>query len=192
MTSRRIPAEYTIIKNGAKIDASKLKKYDVVTLDAANRQAIVSDTRLSGNITESTTYSHPSQVEILGKKFSVSSEAAATFKDMKLNDYITLLFDADGNVAAAYPKRNVSAEMQGIVTKIGEGKATVTLTNGLTLRDIKITPLINPISGQDITSSLLGRLVTVSQSGEKADLIRRTLSGKTAGNWSVAEGKLGQ
>ena len=41
-TSRRIPAEYTIIKNGAKIDASKLKKYDVVTLDAANRQAIVS------------------------------------------------------------------------------------------------------------------------------------------------------
>ena len=191
-TSRRIPAEYTIIKNGAKIDASKLKKYDVVTLDAANRQAIVSDTRLSGKYqTDSTTYSHPSQVEILRQKFSVSSEAAATFKDMKLNDYITLLFDADGNVAAAYPKKDVSAEMQGIVTKIGEGKATVTLTNGLTLRDIEITPLINPISGQDITSSLLGRLVTVSQSGERADLIRRTLSGKTAGNWSVAEGKLG-
>lgn len=191
-TSRRIPAEYTIIKNGAKIDASKLKKYDVVTLDAANRQAIVSDTKLSGKYqTDSTTYSHPSQVKILGKDFEVSSEAAATFKDMKLNDYITLLFDADGNVAAAYPKKDVSAEMQGIVTKIGEGKATVMLTNGLTLRDIKITPLINPISGQDITSSLLGRLVTVSQSGEKADLIRRTLSGKTAGNWSVAEGKLG-
>ena len=191
-TSRRIPAEYTIIKNGAKIDASKLKKYDVVTLDAANRQAIVSDTKLSGKYqTDSTTYSHPSQVKILGKDFEVSSEAAATFKDMKLNDYITLLFDADGNVAAAYPKKDVSAEMQGIVTKIGGGKATVTLTNGLTLRDIEITPLINPISGQDITSSLLGRLVTVSQSGEGADLIRRTLSGKTAGNWSVAEGKLG-
>lgn len=191
-TSRRIPAEYTIIKNGAKIDASKLKKYDVVTLDAANRQAIVSDTKLSGKYqTDSTTYSHPSQVKILGKDFEVSSEAAATFKDMKLNDYITLLFDADGNVAAAYPKKDVSAEMQGIVTKIGGGKAMVTLTNGLTLRDIEITPLINPISGQDITSSLLGRLVTVSQSGERADLIRRTLSGKTAGNWSVAEGKLG-
>lgn len=183
-TSRRIPAEYTIIKNGAKIDASKLKKYDVVTLDAANRQAIVSDTRLSGKYqTQSTTYSHPSQVEILGQKFSVSSEAAATFKDMKLNDYITLLFDADGNVAAAYPKKDVSAEMQGIVTKIGEGKATVTLTNGLTLRDIKIA--------ENVKTDVMGRLVTVSQSGEGADLIRRTLSGKTAGNWSVAEGKLG-
>lgn len=183
-TSRRIPAEYTIIKNGAKIDASKLKKYDVVTLDAANRQAIVSDTKLSGKYqTDSTTYSHPSQVEILGKKFSVSSEAAATFKDMKLNDYITLLFDADGNVAAAYPKKDVSAEMQGIVTKIDAEKATVTLTNGLTLRDIPIA--------KDVKTDVMGRLVTVSQSGEKADLIRRTLSGKTAGNWSVAEGKLG-
>ena len=183
-TSRRIPAEYTIIKNGAKIDASKLKKYDVVTLDAANRQAIVSDTRLSGKYqTDSTTYSHPSQVEILRQKFSVSSEAAATFKDMKLNDYITLLFDADGNVAAAYPKKDVSTEMQGIVTKIGEGKATVTLTNGLTLRDIPIA--------KDVKTDVMGRLVTVSQSGERADLIRRTLSGKTAGNWSVAEGKLG-
>lgn len=183
-TSRRIPAEYTIIKNGAKIDASKLKKYDVVTLDAANRQAIVSDTRLSGKYqTDSTTYSHPSQVKILGKDFEVSSEAAATFKDMKLNDYITLLFDADGNVAAAYPKKDVSAEMQGIVTKIGGEKATVTLTNGLTLRDIPIA--------KDVKTDVMGRLVTVSQSGEGADLIRRTLSGKTAGNWSVAEGKLG-
>ena len=183
-TSRRIPAEYTIIKNGAKIDASKLKKYDVVTLDAANRQAIVSDTKLSGKYqTQSTTYSHPSQVEILGQKFSVSPEAAATFKDMKLNDYITLLFDADGNVAAAYPKKDVSAEMQGVVTKIGAEKATVTLTNGLTLRDIPIA--------KDVKTDVMGRLVTVSQSGEKADLIRRTLSGKTAGNWSVAEGKLG-
>lgn len=183
-TSRRIPAEYTIIKNGAKIDASKLKKYDVVTLDAANRQAIVSDTRLSGKYqTDSTTYSHPSQVKILEQKFSVSSEAAATFKDMKLNDYITLLFDADGNVAAAYPKKDVSAEMQGIVTKIGGEKATVTLTNGLTLRDISIA--------KDVKTDVMGRLVTVSQSGDGADLIRRTLSGKTTGNWSVAEGKLG-
>lgn len=183
-TSRRIPAEYTIIKSGAKIDASKLKKYDVVTLDAANRQAIVSDTKLSGKYqTDSTTYSHPSQVKILGKDFEVSSEAAATFKDMKLNDYITLLFDADGNVAAAYPKKDVSAEMQGIVTKIDAEKATVTLTNGLTLRDIPIA--------KDVKTDVMGRLVTVSQSGEKADLIRRTLSGKTAGNWSVAEGKLG-
>ena len=183
-TSQRIPSEYEIVKNGAVIDAAKLKKYDVVTLDVANKQALVSDTKLSGKYqTDSTTYSHPSDVTILGQKFAVSADAAASFKDMKLNDYITLLFDADGNVAAAYPKKDVSADMQGVVTKIAEGKATVMLTNGLTLRDIPIA--------KDAKTDLMGRLVTVSQSGDTATLIRRSFSGKTSGSWSVKEGKLG-
>ena len=34
------------------IDSSGLKKYDVVTLDAANKQALVSDTRVSGRYSE--------------------------------------------------------------------------------------------------------------------------------------------
>ena len=183
-TSQRIPSEYKIVKNGAVIDAAKLKKYDVVTLDVANKQALVSDTKLSGKYqTDSTTYSHPSDVQILGQKFAVSADAAASFKDMKLNDYITLLFDADGNVAAAYPKKDVSADMQGVVTKIDDEKATVALTNGLTLRDIPIA--------KDAKTDLMGRLVTVSQSGDTATLIRRSFSGKTSGSWSVKEGKLG-
>ena len=183
-TSQRIPSEYKIVKNGAVIDAAKLKKYDVVTLDVASKQALVSDTKLSGKYqTDSTTYSHPSDVTILGQKFAVSADAAASFKDMKLNDYITLLFDADGNVAAAYPKKDVSADMQGVVTKIDDEKATVALTNGLTLRDIPIA--------KDAKTDLMGRLVTVSQSGDTATLIRRSFSGKTSGSWSVKEGKLG-
>ena len=48
-TSANIPSEYKIVKNGAVIDPSGLKKYDVVTLDAANKAgARVSDTRVSG------------------------------------------------------------------------------------------------------------------------------------------------
>ena len=73
--------------------------------------------------------------------------------------------------------------MQGVVTKIAEGKATVMLTNGLTLRDIPIA--------KDAKTDLMGRLVTVSQSGDTATLIRRSFSGKTSGSWSVKEGKLG-
>lgn len=49
-TSANIPSEYKIVKNGAVIDPSGLKKYDVVTLDAANRQALVSDTRVRAAI----------------------------------------------------------------------------------------------------------------------------------------------
>ena len=44
-----IPAEYKIVKNGAIIDRSGLKKYDVVTLDAAKKQALVSDMHFYSN-----------------------------------------------------------------------------------------------------------------------------------------------
>lgn len=184
-TSANIPSEYKIVKNGAVIDSSGLKKYDVVTLDAANRQALVSDTRVSGRYSEGgPTVSYPQEVKVYGNSFRISDSAAAFFKDMKLKDYITLLFDADGNVAAAYPRSTVSADMQGIVTAIDEGKATVTLTNGITLRNMDIDKLDKP-------TALMGRLVSVSTNGDKAVLTRRTLSGKTSGEWSLSDGKLG-
>lgn len=184
-TSANIPSEYKIIKNGAIIDPSGLKKYDVVTLDAANRQALVSDTRVSGRYSEGgPTVSYPQEVKVYGNSFRISDSAAAFFKDMKLKDYITLLFDADGNVAAAYPRSTVSADMQGIVTAIDESKATVTLTNGITLRNMDIDKLDKP-------TALMGRLVSVSTNGDKAVLTRRTLSGKTSGEWSLSDGKLG-
>lgn len=184
-TSANIPSEYKIVKNGAVIDSSGLKKYDVVTLDAANKQALVSDTRVSGRYNEGgPTVSYPQQVKMYGNTFKISDSAAAFFKDMKLKDYITLLFDADGNVAAAYPKATVSADMQGIVTAIDESKATVTLTNGITLREMEIDKLDKP-------TALMGRLVSVSTSGDKAVLTKRTLSGKASGEWSLADGKLG-
>lgn len=184
-TSANIPSEYKIVKNGAVIDPSGLKKYDVVTLDAANRQALVSDTRVSGRYSEGgPTVSYPQEVKVYGNSFRISDSAAAFFKDMKLKDYITLLFDADGNVAAAYPRSTVSADMQGIVTAIDEGKATVTLTNGITLRNMDIDKLEKP-------TALMGRLVSVSTNGDKAVLTRRTLSGKTSGEWSLSDGKLG-
>lgn len=184
-TSANIPSEYKIVKNGAVIDPSGLKKYDVVTLDAANRQALVSDTRVSGRYSEGgPTVSYPQEVKVYGNSFRISDSAAAFFKDMKLKDYITLLFDADGNVAAAYPRSTVSADMQGIVTSIDESKATVTLTNGITLRNMDIDK-------QDKPTALMGRLVSVSTNGDKAVLTRRTLSGKTSGEWSLSDGKLG-
>lgn len=184
-TSANIPSEYKIVKNGAVIDPSGLKKYDVVTLDAANRQALVSDTRVSGRYSEGgPTVSYPQEVKVYGNSFRISDSAVAFFKDMKLKDYITLLFDADGNVAAAYPRSTVSADMQGIVTAIDEGKATVTLTNGITLRNMDIDKLDKP-------TALMGRLVSVSTNGDKAVLTRRTLSGKTSGEWSLSDGKLG-
>lgn len=185
-TSANVPEGYTIVKNGVVIDATKLKKYDVITLDAANHKAIVSDTKLSGRYESGTpTIAYPQSIEMYGTSYAISDTAATSFADLKLGDYITLLFNTDKEVVAAYPKSVVSADMQGIVTAVKESTATVSLINGLTLRDLTVT------SEKDL-SSLQGRLVTVSQdSSGKAYLTQRTLSGKVSGNWSIEEGKLG-
>lgn len=185
-TSANVPEGYTIVKNGVVIDSTKLKKYDVITLDAANHKAIVSDTKLSGRYESGTpTIAYPQSIEMYGTSYAISDTAAASFADLKLGDYITLLFNTDKEVVAAYPKSVVSADMQGIVTAVKESTATVSLINGLTLRDLTVT------SEKDL-SSLQGRLVTVSQdSSGKAYLTQRTLSGKVSGNWSIEEGKLG-
>ena len=159
--------------------------YDVVTLDAAKKQALVSVTRLSGRYKAGTpTVSYPQKVELYGNSYSISDNAAAFFKDIKLKDYITLLFDANGNVAAAFPRSTVSADMQGIVTAIDDKNATVTLTNGITLRNMDIDKLEKP-------TALMGRLVSVSTNGDKAVLVKRSLSGKASGEWSIADARLG-
>lgn len=192
-TSANIPAEYKIVKNGAIIDRSGLKKYDVVTLDAAKKQALVSDTRLSGRYKAGTpTVSYPQKVEMYGNSYSISDNAAAFFKDIKLKDYITLLFDADGNVAAAYPKTTVSADMQGVVTQIEEKQATVILTNGIILRDIPINMPDDPDTLQTQKRDTYNhRLVSITQSGETAVLTKCSFSNKTTGEWTIADNKLG-
>lgn len=184
--SANIPNEYKIMKNGVAINRSGIKKYDVVTLDAANRQAIVSDAKISGQYTKGgPTFNHPQSVELFGgQTYTISDRAAATFSNIKLNDHITLLFSAAGNVIAAYPKQDISADMEGIVTKIDGAKATVVLTNGMTITVTTTTA---------DTQNLLGRLVTISQQGgEQVELNVRSLNGKILGDWIIADGKLGK
>lgn len=185
-TSINIPEEYQIVKNGTVVDRTKLKKYDVVTLDAANKQAVVSDAKLSGQYQSGTpTFSYPQTIKLLGNDFTISDSAAATFKNIKLKDFITLLFDAEGNVVAAYPKSEINADMQGIVTDIKENtSATIALFNGLTLRNISVKA--------DELTSMLGRVVTVGQSTDGTMyLTKRALSDKVSGSWNIAENKLG-
>ena len=192
-TSANIPAEYKIVKNGAIIDRSGLKKYDVVTLDAAKKLALVYDTRLSGRYKAGTpTVSYPQEVKVYGNSFRISDSAAAFFKDIKLKDYITLLFDANGNVAAAYPRSTVSADMQGVVTQIEEKQATVILTNGIILRDIPLNMPDDPDTLQTQKRDTYNhRLVSITQSGETAVLTKCSFSNKTTGEWTIADNKLG-
>lgn len=183
--SAEIPQDYTILKNGTAVNREQLQKYDVVTLDADSRQALVSDAKLSGQYSAaSPSASDPETVTVCGQSYSVSKRAASSFAGLELKDYITLLFNAAGEVVAAYPKSSVNADMKGIVTDVQEDRVTVSLVNGLTMRNMQV-------SASDL-SGLLGRVVTVGQSSNgSVFLTRSSFSGKLEGSWSVADAKLG-
>lgn len=183
--SAAIPEGYTIVKNGVTIDRTKLKKYDVITLNGADRQALVSDARLTGQYEEGApTFRYPQSVKVCGQTYHISTRAAQTFQDSQLKEPITLLFDVNGAVVAAYPTTEVRADMQGIVTKLDGAKATVALLNGMTLRDISIRA--------DGQTGLMGQLVSVGQSADGTIyLTRRNPSGKASGAWDIAAHKLG-
>lgn len=184
-TAVSIPESYTIVKNGAVVDATKLKKYDVVTLDAANRQALVTDARITGHYQSGTpTISYPQSITMYGMTFAISDTAALSFADLELDHEITLLFNTEGTVIAAFPKNKVSAEMQGVVTALKDGKATITLFSGLTLRDIKV-------DGIDL-GSMMGRAVTIASAKDgTARLSKRSMGTKISGDWTIADGQLG-
>ena len=184
-SAAQIPQGDAVVKNGVTVTSGQLAAYDVVMLDSANRQALVSDAKLSGQYTAAAPDAqNPSSVTVCGQTFAVSGRAAASFASLHLKDYITLLFNADGEVVAAYPKTTVNADMLGRVTDVSGSRVSVRLFNGLTLRDLQV-------DASDM-SSLLGCAVTVGQSANGAIFLTRApLPEKVQGDWSVAEQLLG-
>ena len=161
-----IPAGYRIVKNGTDISVDELKKYDVITLDTETGRALVSDARISGQyMAASPSDSSPGSITVCGQTYAISHYAAVSFADLSLGDYITLLFNADGEVVAAYPKTSISADMKGVVTDVQGKTVTVLLDNGLTLTNLQV-------DASDL-SGLLNLEVTVGQSANGAIFLTR-------------------
>lgn len=177
-----VPAGFSIMKNGIKVSVDALRKYDVVTLDTASKSAVVSDTRITGKYDSGTpSFKKPEKVELLGNTYAISERASAYFANLKPGDTITLLLDARGAVAAAYPSSEVRADMVGILTTTGDG-TQISLLNGLTVRK----------SIQNADKDKIGQAVVVRQNSDGSlELGSITLSGKPAGSWDVEAGTLG-
>lgn len=177
-----VPAGFSIMKNGIKVSVDALRKYDVVTLDTASKSAVVSDTRITGKYDSGTpSFKKPEKVELLGNTYAISERASAYFANLKPGDTITLLLDARGAVAAAYPSSEVRADMIGILTTTDDG-TQISLLNGLTVRK----------SIQNADKDKIGQAVVVRQNSDGSlELGSITLSGKPAGSWDVEAGTLG-
>lgn len=157
-----------IVKNGAAVTRDQIERYDVVSYVASENTYYVSDSRVTLLYEDAQpTYTLPSTIKAGGKTFSISEQAARYFRDLTFNRTITLLFDYNGNVAAAFDSGKVSAKAPAILTDLSESSATVRLLSGI---ELKAPPSFAGFStvnyGEQSASSLyrsVGRLVYVSQ-----------------------------
>lgn len=183
-SSGGIPQGYAIVKNGVEIGREDLKKYDLITVNPETRTVTASDRRVTGCLQDaSPSYAHPEKVKMLGREFNVTESASRYFSKMKYNDKVTFLLDSNGNVQAAFPASDVSANMVGVYTSKSGASVTVELVNGIK---------VSGVADQDTADNLVGQLVSVTGSTNgKMYLSRYNLSGKAYGDWSIAGGTLG-
>ena len=169
---------YTITKNGAAASAGDLEQYDVGYYDAATATLRVSDYRVSGFLAEaSPSVTAATTLTVAGCAFDVLECAWETLGDLKLGDKVTLLLTDDGKVAAAYPSKEVRAEMIGILA--GDGRSVTLSGSGITLTADTI----------DYEESDLGGLVVVSASSASTLQCREVSS--AAKDLDLTEGTLG-
>jgi hypothetical protein len=176
---------YQMLKNGAPVDASAIRRYDVATYDPASKILYISDKRFTG-LCQSVypNLETPSTITVLGHSFDILASAMSDLSSAEVGESITLLLTADYKVAGAVSSSIVQANMVGIATAASAGSATVELMSGITLSG---SANLSAASA----AALVGQLVTVgSYNREKMTLSK--LSGSETGSvFYVQEKKLG-
>lgn len=160
---------YTLFKNGVKADISEIAKYDVATYDSITKSLMVSDFKLSGFYEDAYPNAEtPSTITVMGTTFDVLDSAHAYLSKLSVGDKITLLFTADGKVAAAYSVGSLKAQDAIGVLTSADTDATVTLLNGTT-----ITAEIS--DDQTNATDLVGELVEINQDADFTVKVTRLL-----------------
>ncbi len=112
-----LSGSYAITKNGGAAASGDVAAGDVGYYDAASGTLRVSDYRISGYLTDaSPSVTAAETVTVAGCTLEVLECAWDTLGQLELGERVTLLLTDDCKVAAAYPYREVQAEMVGVLT----------------------------------------------------------------------------
>ena len=178
---------YSIYKNGAAASVSDLRPYDVAIYSPGTNSIRVCDTRITGVYENATpNLDNPTEITVMGTKFSVLPTAADTMSRLKLGQTITLLLTEDNQVAGAIEAGSVSGingNAAGIVEQVSSSSVTVRLLCGLT-----VTGSVSLNEAE--VSGLRNRLAVVG-SGRKGELSVSRLSGGVSGALDVPARRLG-
>ena len=109
------PSDARIVKNGILSEASDLRRWDVATYTAGTGIIRVSDFRLAG-IYEGATpsvYTPDQVISFCGNTFEALESAAASIKKCSVGARFTMLFTADGKIAAVTQDDSVAGYQFG-------------------------------------------------------------------------------
>ncbi|MCX7614869.1 MAG: S-layer homology domain-containing protein [Clostridiales bacterium] len=196
-SANQLPVGAKIIKNGLPAKVSDVKRFDVVTFNSLNDTYYVSDKKISGVYQKaSPSFSYPSSVTVLTKEFTVSKNASKYFGNLSYNQNITLLFDINMNVAAAYPSLQIQADQIGVLDSLDSNTAKVTLLSGVHLEAAAdFTTYGSGIFNGTAVSNLYkleGKLVKVTQlQNGKLTFSSVTDGSNVYGDWDIYAGKMG-
>ena len=177
--------DYTIVKNGERIDASLLREHDVATYSQERNEITVCDTRVSVYYEScSPSAAEPLTIRALGgTEFSVLPEARQSVAEFKPGDEMTLLLTADGDIAAA--AKTGAANVPGNALAFVGADGSVRLICGGKLG--KALALTDVLTDYD---TLLGCVVRVQQTERKTVSLMQRFGG-AEDTLDAKAGKLG-
>lgn len=174
-------ASYTIYRDGSPASVSDICLYDVGTYDPATHVLSVSSTKLTGRYDNVwPNLQSPAKVTIMGKELNVMDMAIEDMSEFKLGQTVTVLLTADGQVAGAVDSSKARGDNIGVVQELKDGKATVSLLNGIT------------VSGECSSTNVKdGELARVSSNGVGKIVLSLVTGSEVRGNFNVADRKIG-
>ena len=154
--------DYTIIKNGERVDARSLREHDVATYVQERNEIAVCDTRVTVFYeSASPSPSEPLTIKALGgTEFAVLPEARQSVAAFKPGDTMTLLLTAEGDVAAAAAAGAANVPGNALVF-VDAGGAVHLICGGKMGKTLEMKDVITRVD------TMLGSIALVQQTERK-------------------------
>lgn len=182
-----------VVRDGERVAASALQKYDIISYDSANNIYYASSDKLTLLYNDAgTVYTAPTWVDVGSLRLTVAPGAAADFAALKFGTLITVALDVSGRAAAVWPAAELSVRTMAVLDKLSESACTVTTLTGHELTGTpSFTGFTKTTSGDASTLyQNVGRLVTVTQD-LKGNYIFQTVAYNSASKLDLPEGTVG-
>lgn len=182
-----------ILRDGERVAAAAVQKYDAVSYDSAANTYYVSSDRLTLRYSDAgAVYTSPTWVRLGSLKLVVAPDAAADFAALRFGDLVTVSLDVNGRVAGAWKSSEVSVKAVAILNELSESACKATTLTGHALEG---APSFEGFTKTSDTApstlyAQLGRLVTVTQDA-KGNYLFAPVAYANAGTLSLSTSRLG-